>query len=192
MIYEQRTLGNERVDTIRITLDTPPELMAQYSQDGYTEVMEHYLVLYKPPVDVEEAVQEAVAEKDALIASVAAALPDDLAVQHKQLYPNYRVGMTLQPQQRFRHDGALYRYIQPAKDHVTQADWPPATTPALYSRVQEPGAGPEPWVNGTGYEFGIRVTHVGKTWENTLKGMPNTWEPGAPGIDERYWKEIHA
>ena len=49
MIYEQRTLGNERVDTIRITLDTPPELIAQYAQEGYTEVLECYLVLYKPP-----------------------------------------------------------------------------------------------------------------------------------------------
>ena len=27
MIYEQRTLGNERVDTIRITLETTPELI---------------------------------------------------------------------------------------------------------------------------------------------------------------------
>ena len=48
MIYEQRTLGADRVDTVRITLDTPPELIEQYAQDGYTEVMEHYLVLYKP------------------------------------------------------------------------------------------------------------------------------------------------
>ena len=47
MIYEQRTLGADRVDTVRITLDTPPELIEQYAQDGYTEVMEHYLV-YKP------------------------------------------------------------------------------------------------------------------------------------------------
>ena len=49
MIYEQRTLGADRVDTVRITLETTPELIAQYAQDGYTEVMEHYLVLYKPP-----------------------------------------------------------------------------------------------------------------------------------------------
>ena len=47
MIYEQRTLGADRVDTVRITLDTPPELIEQYAQDGYTEVMEHYLVCIK-------------------------------------------------------------------------------------------------------------------------------------------------
>ena len=35
MIYEQRTLGNERVDTVRITLETAPELIEQYAQDGY-------------------------------------------------------------------------------------------------------------------------------------------------------------
>ena len=38
MIYEQRTLGSDRVDTVRIPLDTPPELIEQYAQDGYTEV----------------------------------------------------------------------------------------------------------------------------------------------------------
>ena len=35
MIYEQRTLGNERVDTVRIPLETTPELIEQYAQDGY-------------------------------------------------------------------------------------------------------------------------------------------------------------
>ena len=36
MIYEKRTLGADRVDTIRITLDHIPELIEQYAQDGYT------------------------------------------------------------------------------------------------------------------------------------------------------------
>ena len=57
MIYEQRTLGADRVDTVRITLDTPPELIEQYAQDGYTEVMEHYLVLYKPRIPQDEALR---------------------------------------------------------------------------------------------------------------------------------------
>ena len=49
----------------------------------------------------------------------------------------------------------------------------------------------ESWdgVNG-GYEYGAKVSHNGKNWENMLEGMTNVWEPGAMGVDERYWKEI--
>ena len=79
MIYEQRTLGADRVDTVRITLDTPPELIEQYAQDGYTEVMEHYLVLYKPIISQDEALRlKAVVDELAKI-DPATALKSDLA-----------------------------------------------------------------------------------------------------------------
>lgn len=41
-----------------------------------------------------------------------------------------------------------------------------------------------------GYDYGDKVTHNGFKWENMLQGMKNIWEPGADGIDERYWKKI--
>lgn len=49
----------------------------------------------------------------------------------------------------------------------------------------------KPWdgVSG-GYKTGDVVMHGGKAWENMLVGMTNVWEPGAPGVDERYWKEV--
>lgn len=40
------------------------------------------------------------------------------------------------------------------------------------------------------YQTGAVVEHSGKYWQNVLEGMQNTWEPGATGVDERYWKEI--
>lgn len=40
------------------------------------------------------------------------------------------------------------------------------------------------------YDYGDKVTHNGFKWENMLQGMKNIWEPGANGIDERYWKKI--
>ena len=48
----------------------------------------------------------------------------------------------------------------------------------------------EPW-NGISdrYQPGAVVTHNGSVWESVYTGQ-NVWEPGAPGIDERYWKEI--
>ena len=41
-----------------------------------------------------------------------------------------------------------------------------------------------------GYAFGAVVQHGGRYWMNQLVNMTNVWEPGALGIDERYWREI--
>ena len=45
-------------------------------------------------------------------------------------------------------------------------------------------------INFDWYTYGDVARHSEKYWIDTLQGMMNTWEPGAPGIDERYWKEI--
>lgn len=45
-------------------------------------------------------------------------------------------------------------------------------------------------VTHLGYNYGDKVTHNGFKWINMLQGMKNIWEPGADGIDERYWKKI--
>ena len=176
MIYEQRTLGANRVDTVRITLDTPPELIAQYAQDGYTEVMEHYLVLYKPP--------EKVVLKEKLD-SIAAALPDDIAVEHVGLYPVWMEGMALKANDRIQHDGGLYRVQQ-----AHTAEHPPSVnTAALYTRIQSPGVVQE-WVAGQSYAKNVQVTHNGKTWESMVPN--NTYEPGGDGVWDNIWKEVAA
>lgn len=49
----------------------------------------------------------------------------------------------------------------------------------------------QPWDGvSAGYKLGDIVVHNGKVWQNMLEGMTNVWEPGAVGVDERYWKEI--
>lgn len=49
----------------------------------------------------------------------------------------------------------------------------------------------EPWDGiSDKYQTGAAVKHKGKYYQNILKGMQNTWEPGVTGVDERYWKEI--
>lgn len=173
MIYEQRTLGNERVDTIRITLDTPPELVEQYAQDGYTEVMEHYLVLYKPPEKI--VLQEK-------LDSIATALPDEIAAEHIDLYPVWMEGMALKADTRIQHEGGLYRVQQ-----AHTAEHPPSVnTAALYARIQSPGA-VQAWVTGS-FAKDVRVTHQGKTWISMVPN--NVWEPGAAGIGPTIWKEV--
>ena len=175
MIYEQRTLGADRVDTIRITLETTPELIEQYAQDGYTEVMEHYLVLYKPP--------EAIILQDKLDA-IATALPDDIAVEYPDLYPVWMEGMALSIGDRVQHNGGLYR-VQQA--HTAQSDWPPDTALSLFSRIQSPGA-IQAWVTGQSYAKDTQVTHSGKTWISMVDN--NAWEPGAAGVYESIWKGV--
>jgi hypothetical protein len=176
MIYEQRTLGADRVDTVRIPLETTPELIEQYAQDGYTEVMEHYLVLYKPP--------EAIILQDKLDA-IATALPDDIAVEYPDLYPVWMEGMALKANDRIQHEGGLYRVQQ-----AHTAEHPPSVhTAALYTRIQSPGA-VEAWAQGQSYDSGVQVTHNGKTWLSMVDN--NVWEPGAAGVYKSIWREVNA
>ena len=48
----------------------------------------------------------------------------------------------------------------------------------------------KPW-DGVSAEYaqGAVVTHKGKTWKSVYAGQ-NVWEPGAVGVDERYWVEV--
>lgn len=49
----------------------------------------------------------------------------------------------------------------------------------------------EPYDGVSGsYAYGAVVLHGGRYWMSQLVNMTNVWEPGALGIDERYWREI--
>ena len=41
-----------------------------------------------------------------------------------------------------------------------------------------------------GYAKGDVVQHGGRYWVSEYEGAVNVWEPGAIGVDERYWREI--
>lgn len=41
------------------------------------------------------------------------------------------------------------------------------------------------------YQPGAVVVHNGSVWESVYTRQ-NVWEPGAPGVDERYWREVAA
>lgn len=45
-------------------------------------------------------------------------------------------------------------------------------------------------VTHLGYDYGDKVTHKGFKWINRLDGTKNIWEPGAEGVDKRYWKKV--
>jgi hypothetical protein len=83
------------------------------------------------------------------------------------------------------YDGVTYECLQA---HVTQEDWTPPATPALWSVVaEEPGDEVLPWAQPTGahdaYHLGDRVTYQGWIWECTATdgGGNNVWAPGVYG-----------
>ena len=43
-----------------------------------------------------------------------------------------------------------------------------------------------------GYAYGDIVMHGGRYWVSEYEGAVNVWEPGAAGVDDRYWREITA
>ena len=71
--------------------------------------------------------------------------------------------------------------------HVSQSDWTPPKTPALWTVFTDPALGPQEWVQPTGaqdaYDYGVQV------WWDAGAGIhlwtseysANTWEPGVFG-----------
>ena len=50
----------------------------------------------------------------------------------------------------------------------------------------------EPWDGmSKNYQKGDIVIHNDELWESTFEGQ-NVWEPGTPGIDDRYWTKYIA
>lgn len=80
-------------------------------------------------------------------------------------------------------DGYLYKCIQ---SHKSQEDWTPDKTPALWTRIGDPGDEWPEWVQPTGahdaYAQGAKVSHGGKHWTSDIDS--NVFEPGVYGWTE--------
>lgn len=114
-------------------------------------------------------------------------LTSEQALENQAMFEDWadRIGTVVDTGEYLRYEG-LYRVKQ---SHTPQAHQPPSVhTAALYTRVQEPGAGPEPWVQGQSYAKGVEVSHKGGTW---LSGVDNNvWEPGSVGVYDSIWKRV--
>lgn len=77
----------------------------------------------------------------------------------------------------FRYGNQLYRVVQ---NHISQNDWIPSSTPALYTPIAPPSVIAD-WVQPTGahdaYKKGDRVMFNGKIYESLRDG--NSWSPSA-------------
>ena len=115
-----------------------------------------------------------------MIEKASASLADNDALETPELFPTWTVGISVVAGRRYRYDGKLYRCNQP---HVTQEDWTPDVTPALWTNVAEPGTIPV-WVQPTGaqdaYNTGDQVWFPEEftgLYESTIDA--NVWSPEA-------------
>ncbi len=130
---EIRTYRDGRVEAIRFVLEggiTEAEI-EQLKQDnqGYTGVLEHYLTLFVPPVDAEEVA----AEKDVIIHSALAYLPDQDASRFIEHTPTLKGdGALVKVGTRINWDGALKRA---AVDLWDREDQNPDNAPTLWEDI---------------------------------------------------------
>lgn len=115
-------------------------------------------------------------------------LTPEQALENRALFDLWtdRIGTRTEESEYLRYEDGLYRVQQ---EHHIQAHQPPSVhTAALYTRVQEPGSGPEAWVQGQSYAKGVEAIHNGGVW---LSGVDNnTYEPGGDGVHDYIWKRV--
>lgn len=112
-------------------------------------------------------------------------LDDTDALNAVELYPEWKSDTSYVVNQRLRYGGVLYKVLQ---EHTSQQTWTPDAASSLFAHVliPDPDVIPE-WVQPDStnpYMLGDKVTHNGKTWENTIDN--NVWEPGVYG-----WNEVN-
>ncbi len=106
---------------------------------------------------------------------------DETALESIEAYPVWGAGLAVGVDDRYSHDGKLYRCIQ---KHVTQNDWTPSVTPALWVVVslEEWPAWVQPAGAHDAYQTGDKVSHNDKHWVSSADN--NIWEPGVYGWNE--------
>lgn len=102
-------------------------------------------------------------------------LSDETALQTIALYPTFKPGLTVKIGERYKDSlGNLYRVVQA---HITQSDWQPSTTPALWTKVSVE-TWPE-WVQPTGaqdaYNIGDKITFNSQHYISLIDA--NVWSP---------------
>ena len=109
-------------------------------------------------------------------------LSEDKALEVPAVFPAYQVGRAYSQGEYLVYgvnalgDPQLYRVAQP---HTSAAEWPPASTPALYTPLGLDGQGYPVWSRPTGahdaYNKGDIVSYKGTLYRSLVDG--NTWSP---------------
>lgn len=122
--------------------------------------------------------KERARELRALIEQATASLDDAEALSGIELFPMWKTGTSYAIGDRVQHNDILYKCVQA---HISQSDWTPDVTPALWTQVSLE-EWPE-WKQPTGaqdaYAKGDKVTHNDIHWTSDVDA--NVWEPGVYG-----------
>lgn len=118
------------------------------------------------------------------IETAAVLLDDETALESVELFPAWKVGITVEVGQRYRYNDVLYKVVQA---HTTQLDWTPDLVPALFTVVSV-DEWPE-FVPPTGahdaYQKGDKVTFEGKHYISLIDN--NIW---TPTVYPAGWEEV--
>lgn len=122
--------------------------------------------------------KERARELRALIEQATASLDDAEALSGIELFPMWKTGTSYAIGDRVQHNDILYKCVQ---SHISQSDWTPDVTPALWVVVSL-DEWPE-WKQPAGahdaYAKGDKVAHNDKHWTSDVDA--NIWEPGVYG-----------
>lgn len=106
---------------------------------------------------------------------------DTVALDNKDLYPEWEYGAKYIIGQIVRYEDKLYKCYTNPGDNL----YPPSQVPAIWKIVQPNVEWPD-WVQplgaGTEYNKGDKVTHKGLKWISDVDN--NVWEPGVYGWTE--------
>lgn len=83
---------------------------------------------------------------------------------------------------------AVFDYIKTLESRIKALEEGQEVEPPV--EEEYPAWVPYDAVVNKGYDYGAKVSHKGFKWINMLEGTKNIWEPGANGVDERYWKKV--
>lgn len=122
--------------------------------------------------------KERARELRALIEQATVSLNDEDALSGIELFPMWKTATSYAIDARVQYNDILYKCVQA---HISQSDWTPDVTPALWTQVSLE-EWPE-WRQPTGaqdaYAKGDKVTHNDVHWTSDVDA--NVWEPGVYG-----------
>lgn len=140
-----------------------------------------------PPTNAELASSLASVQSASAVAFVAlcevGTLDTVTASEHAELFAEWAYPVAYTVGQLRRHNGKLYRCVQP---HTSQADWAPDKAASLWSVAADPAEEWPAWSQPVGahdaYAKGDKVSHNGKYWTSNVDS--NVWEPSVYGWTE--------
>lgn len=148
---EKRTIGDQKLDTTRINLaGAITEEDIESLKEQYGEIFEYFIVLYHPPVDVEEAVAEEIASVSATVTELLKGENSDALVKMLDYILDWTQGIYV--------IGDVRKYNEQPKtccqahDSTSNPDWTPDVTSlwSPYHAKSEENA--LPWVQPTGVQ----------------------------------------